>query len=192
MPIHEWSRVDAGVFHHFHQAWIIAITQALNGGLLPPDYYAMAEQRGAGFEPDVLTLKTQSDPELQEPSTNGGPAHHEGGGQVLVAEPTVRIRAETDLDFYRRKQNVVAVRHASGDALVAMVEIVSEPDKPLTLAAYEADGGIRAFVEPLAVGDTLTPMPLYLRPGEYVLVPLEETYQAAWQGVPRRWREVIA
>jgi hypothetical protein len=45
---------------------------------------------------------------------------------VLVAEPPVRIRAETDLDFYRRKQNVVAVRHVSGNQLVAVVEIVSK------------------------------------------------------------------
>ena len=37
--------------------------------------------------------------------------------------------AETDLEFYRRKQNVVAVRHASGDELVAMVEIVSRGNK---------------------------------------------------------------
>jgi hypothetical protein len=22
MPIHDWSRVDAGIFHDFHHAWI--------------------------------------------------------------------------------------------------------------------------------------------------------------------------
>ena len=22
MPIHDWSKVDAGIFHHFHHAWI--------------------------------------------------------------------------------------------------------------------------------------------------------------------------
>ena len=42
-------------------------------------------------------------------------------GRLLVAEPSVRVRAETDLEFYRRKQNVVAVRHVSGDRLVAIV-----------------------------------------------------------------------
>ncbi len=44
MPIHDWSRVDAGTFHHFHQAWTIEITYALNGGELPPRFFAMAEQ----------------------------------------------------------------------------------------------------------------------------------------------------
>jgi hypothetical protein len=58
------------------------------------------------------------------------------------------------------------------------------PGKPLTLAAYVARGNdtITTFVEPLAVGDALPEMPLYLNPNEYVKVPLEATYQAAWAG----------
>jgi hypothetical protein len=34
-------------------------------------------------------------------------------------------------------------------------------------------------------------MPLYLEPGRYVEVPLAETYQAAFDDVPRRWRVMI-
>jgi hypothetical protein len=34
-------------------------------------------------------------------------------------------------------------------------------------------------------------MPLYLEPDEYVLVPLEATYTAAFAEVPRRWRTVL-
>jgi hypothetical protein len=64
-------------------------------------------------------------------------------------------------------------------------------DKPLTLAAYEASELITAYVEPFAVGDVLADMPLFLEPDWYVEVPLEKTYQAAWEGVPRRWREVL-
>jgi hypothetical protein len=30
MPIHDWTRVDAGIFHHFHQSWIPEISRALN------------------------------------------------------------------------------------------------------------------------------------------------------------------
>jgi hypothetical protein len=33
MPIHDWTRVDAGIFHHFHQQWIVAITKVT--GLSP-------------------------------------------------------------------------------------------------------------------------------------------------------------
>jgi hypothetical protein len=35
MPVHDWARVDAGIFHHFHVAWIDEIARALNRGLLP-------------------------------------------------------------------------------------------------------------------------------------------------------------
>ncbi len=44
MAIHDWTRVDAGVFHDFHLAWIGELRRVLNSGLLPPDYYALAEQ----------------------------------------------------------------------------------------------------------------------------------------------------
>jgi hypothetical protein len=64
-------------------------------------------------------------------------------------------------------------------------------DKPLTLAAYESNGGVRAFVEPVAEGDTLIDMPLFLEPGRHVAVPLEETYRTAFDAVPRRWRAVL-
>jgi hypothetical protein len=257
MPIHDWTRVDAGIFHHFHQRWVGAISDVLNQRLLPRQYYALEEQQGGGFEPDVLTLKASGAPEpgdeaaqppVTRPSGNGD-GDDTGGGGIVVAEPPVRITAETGLEFYRRKQNVVAVRHVSGDRLVAIVEVVSKgnklgrkaledfvrkaaeflehrvhllildlqpptprdpqgihgaiwdevagedyvrpSDKPLTLAAYESGAGVRAFIEPVAVRDTLIDMPLYLDPGRYVPVPLEETYQLACSSVPRRWRTVL-
>jgi Protein of unknown function (DUF4058) len=65
-------------------------------------------------------------------------------------------------------------------------------DKPLTVAAYEADDPPKAYVEPVAVGDVLPDMPLFLFPGGHVLLPLEKTYLKAWEGVPARWRKVIA
>jgi hypothetical protein len=65
--------------------------------------------------------------------------------------------------------------------------------KPLTLAAYAAAGAgpVTCYVEPTAVGAVLIPMPLFLDPTHYVNVPLESTYQAAYEGVPRRWKQVI-
>jgi hypothetical protein len=50
---------------------------------------------------------------------------------------------------------------------------------------------VRAFVEPVGVGDVLIDMPLFLDPGRYVAVPLEETYRSAFDDVPRRWRMVL-
>jgi hypothetical protein len=63
--------------------------------------------------------------------------------------------------------------------------------RPLTLASYEADDIKHAYVQPIAVGDPLPPMPIFLDPGWYVDVPLEETYEQAWEGAPRQWREML-
>jgi hypothetical protein len=65
------------------------------------------------------------------------------------------------------------------------------PDKPLTLVAYESALSVRAFIEPVAVGDALPDMPLILEPGGAVDVPLEATYRSAFAAVPRRWRNVL-
>jgi hypothetical protein len=70
-------------------------------------------------------------------------------------------------------------------------DFVPPADKPLTLASYEAVAPPKAYVEPVAVGDVLPDMPLFLAPGGHVQVPLEKTYLAAWEGVPARWRKVL-
>jgi hypothetical protein len=66
--------------------------------------------------------------------------------------------------------------------------------KPLTLAAYSAAGKggmVNCCVEPTSVGSMLIDMPLFLTPERYVNIPLEQTYQAAYDGVPSRWKQVI-
>jgi hypothetical protein len=61
MPVHDWNRVTAGTFHDFHLAWIAELRRALNGGLLPRGYYALAEQVAGEIIPDVLTLQQSPD-----------------------------------------------------------------------------------------------------------------------------------
>jgi hypothetical protein len=63
--------------------------------------------------------------------------------------------------------------------------------EPLTLAAYSAGPIKQAWIEPTAVGRALIDMPLFLEPEIYVNVPLEATYQAAYRGVPQRWKRVL-
>lgn len=43
MPVHDWTRVTGGTFHSFHHGWIAELTRALNGGVLPDDYYALSD-----------------------------------------------------------------------------------------------------------------------------------------------------
>jgi hypothetical protein len=59
MPIHDWTQVEAGTFHHFHQCWVVAIGNALNRGLLPPGYMAMVEQVTGRPSPDIVTLQAR-------------------------------------------------------------------------------------------------------------------------------------
>ena len=245
MPIHDWTKVIAGTFHHFHQAWITELSNALNDGLLPPDHYAMAEQITRPYGPDVLTLQTNGS---HANGATNSPAHSASSKSVALLEkpPKVRVIEESEADMYVKKANRIAIRHASDDRIVAIIEIVSpgnkgsrhamdelldkvwsiidqdihlllidlfpptprDPqgihaliwgdaatappaDQPLTLAAYHAVMPRCAFVEPTSVGTILIDMPLLLDRTYYVPVPLEATYQAAWRGVPQRWKAVL-
>jgi hypothetical protein len=62
---------------------------------------------------------------------------------LVLAPPKLQPTAETDLAFYRRKQNRIAIRHVSGDRIIAMVEIVSPGNKA-------ARNPLRAFVQKAA------------------------------------------
>lgn len=242
MPIHDWTRVDAGIFHDFHHIWITAIRRALNRGLLPPEYYALAEQIAGGLGPDVLTLQRPSNgvPHLSEPM---------GGIALAVAPPQVEFHLRAEADQYAAKAKAVVIRHKSNHQVIAIVEIVSPGNKSnrravrafvdkaremlrggihlllidlfppgprdpqglhkviwdefmdndfelpaarrLTLASYIGGPFPEAFVQPVAVGQALAEMPLFLTLDVYVPVPLEATYQAAWADVPSFWQDVL-
>jgi hypothetical protein len=72
-------------------------------------------------------------------------------------------------------------------------QYLAPPGKPLTLAAYASggEGPVECYVEPTAIGLPLLEMPIFLTPERYVNVPLEQTYQASYVGVPNRWKRVI-
>jgi Protein of unknown function (DUF4058) len=239
MPIHDWTRVSAGIFHDFHQGWTIEIRNRLNSGVLPEGYYAMADQRVSGPEPDIVALR------LRGPDADGG---------LVVAETPPRIkraaRVETESALYARKANRIVIHHQLG-RVVAMIEIVSpgnkdtkhavasfiakavdfigngihflvvdlfppgrrdaqgiaqaiwdelvgEPlgtrptDKLLTVAAYDAGNELTAYVDALAPGDLLPDAPLFLAPGWYVNLPLEQTYSASWDVAPKPIRNLVA
>jgi hypothetical protein len=118
MPVHDWTRVDAGLFHAFHQRWISALCDALNTGCLPPDYFALAEQNIKGPVPDVLTLKLATGPD--EPDS--------GGLAVAAVPPKTRMIRRCEAAIYLDKVNRITVRHRHGD-VVAVVEIVSPGNK---------------------------------------------------------------
>lgn len=64
-------------------------------------------------------------------------------------------------------------------------------DKPLTMAAYQTEPMKTAYVEPIAVGDPLPDMPVFLDGDAYILLPLEETYRATWDVLPAQVRDLF-
>jgi hypothetical protein len=61
----------------------------------------------------------------------------------------------------------------------------------LTLASYIGGAFPEAFVELISVGASLPEMPLFLSPEFYVHLPLEKTYESAWEAVPSYWRDEL-
>ena len=64
-------------------------------------------------------------------------------------------------------------------------------ERPLTVVAYIGGAVVEAFVAHFAVGEPIPQMPLFLTRENYVRVPLEATYMAAWEDVPPQYQEVL-
>jgi hypothetical protein len=63
--------------------------------------------------------------------------------------------------------------------------------KDRLLVSYESGEERAAYVEPVGVGDVLQDMPLFLKSGTHVLVPLESTYQSAWASSSEDMRRAV-
>ena len=128
MPLHDWTRVDAGIFHDFHHAWTAEIRKVLNRGLLPEGYYALSEQVTTAGNPDVLTLHQPDFVSDAEDELSGG-----GVGllttRLLTARPVTRLVASALANNYAGLQRQIAIRHKSGDRVVALIEILSPGNK---------------------------------------------------------------
>ncbi len=232
MPIHDWTRVDAGIYHDFHHEWLSEISRSLNSRLRGTAYYALIEQIGDGMRPDFLTL--------QHPPTKVRSAVNAPKTAFCITDPP---------KWFASKKKAVTIRHVSEHRVVAVLEIVSpgnkdsrsglnsfvrkaqdllaagvhlslvdlfpptprdpegihpvvwgeddgdtfrfDPARPLTCASYIGGLGAPAFVEPVAVGEPLPDPPVFLTGEEYIAVPLEATYQVAFEAVPEFWRDAL-
>ncbi len=240
MPIHDWTKVDAGLFHDFHQDWTIELRRSLNGGLLPPGYVALADQQAGGPIPDVITL--HRGPKNPRSRASGG------GVAVAAAPPQARFIVEFEEDVYAQRANSIRIQHRHGE-VVAVIEIVSpgnknsrtalrafvrkatdlisqgvhllivdlfppstrDPqgihqaisdelggspfelpaDKSLTVVAYRAVPVLTAYIEPVAVGDDLPSLPIFLLDEDYIPAPLETTYRASWAVFPADFKDLL-
>jgi hypothetical protein len=239
MPLHDWTRVPAGLFHDFHQSWSIRIKDALNAGRLPDGVLALVEQRAGPKEADVLAIesgnvadeasgKQGSVTTIERPMTrfvrraaNAAYAQranrivikHHLGRTIAVIEivspgnkdsrAALRDFVEKTTDFLRAGIHVLVIdflpptsRDPAGIHKVIWDEFMEEdftfPDgKDRILASYETGDERTAYVEPIAVGDELPDMPLFLTNRIHVLVPLESTYRATWDATPAMMRTAV-
>jgi hypothetical protein len=129
MPIHDWTSVDANVFHDFHQTWSISIRNALNSGLLPEGYSALVEQHALGMIPDVLALQRR---------TRSKRPNQPHGGVLIPTPPRTRHVLRTK-ELLAAQANRIVIRHRLGD-IVCVLEIVSPGNKGSRSA-------LRSFVE---------------------------------------------
>lgn len=241
MPIHDWTRVDAGTFHAFHLTWICRLAGVLNNGDLPAGFYSMPEQAATLMQMDILTR------ERTARGTAVPLAYVSGGVALTETPPRSRFRFRPNPRrrprLRRYKPKSVVIRHTNDHRVVAVIEIVSQVNKdrrdhvrnlvakvvqcieadigvllihllpatrhdphgihgavwsaydtrgyeppadgPLTLASYIGrPGDPEAFVEPVAVGQDLPDMPLFLSTERYVYAPLAGAYQLAWRELP--------
>jgi hypothetical protein len=146
MPVHDWSRVEAGVYHHFHNLWISRLSDALNSGLLPAEYYALVEQHAGQYVPDILTLHASS---AQPPPGKKSTPGLNGGNVLTISKSPPRVRQQLVAATYRRLRRTLAIRHTSGHRLVAIIEITSPANKDRPGAVAEL---VRKIVELLHHG----------------------------------------
>jgi hypothetical protein len=207
MPIHDWSRVPAGLFHHFHQQWSSRLCDALNAGRLPKGHSALIEAIGR----DAFVQAAEED--AFGPRPNRVALHHPLGKVITVIEivspgnkssqQALRAFVERALRGLQQGIHLLIIdilpptpRDPQGIHKVIWDEVQKVPfelpvAKPLTLAAYTAGRPITAYVEPVAQGGPLPEMAVFLDPETYILAPLEATYLAAWEACPADYREAI-
>ena len=146
MPMHDWTRVEPTIFHHFHQVWSVAIADALNSGLLPKGLSALIERQSPESLPAVERWTR--------------PRSKQSPGGTMTA-PRTRMTVETSEAVQLRRANRVAVRHRLGE-VVCIIEIVSPGNKASKFAlesfVAKTHGFLRAGVNVLLI-DPFPPGP---------------------------------
>lgn len=206
--MHDWTKVEPGIYHILHGAWIYAVADVLNGGLFPPAFYALADQRTGGYETDVLTPRRRLS--VRHVSTHRPVAVVELVSPANTKERdeyTGFVRKAADLieagvhflfvDPYPPPARAAAGLHAAiWKAVTRRVPgrrpFAPPADRPLLAASYCPASDVTAAVQPFAVGEPVPDLPLYLSAdGYHITLPLEATYAAAYSKVPQFWREVL-
>jgi hypothetical protein len=133
MPVHDWTQVDAGVFHDFHLAWIARLKGALNEEILPRPYYALAEPLLGDIGPDVIAVEAaprSGEVPIEPPREEEPRLHHDATEGAVALAPGEILVEEFQPDPYARKARQITIKNAwDGDRVVAVIEVVSGGNK---------------------------------------------------------------
>jgi hypothetical protein len=221
MPIHYWTRVNAGTFHDFIRGWQFDLRRPLNKHILPRGYYTVAEWRHA---PHTET-KAEVGRSFPVSESDARASYARRADRIAVRDETGRVVAVIEVvspgnkdtrhaiasfvrkvvDFLHNGINLVVIdlfpptpRDPDGVHRAIWNELTDEPfaerpaNKPLTVAGYDAGDPLVAYVDNVAVGDALPDVALFLAPGWYINIPLEVTYNRSWEETPQPIRALVA
>jgi len=209
MPIHDWTRVDFGVWHDFLLRWIVKLQLELNTELLPSTYYSLAEN---------VTEPTFGLVSLNEPEAYSAMQRQISirsvDNDALIS--TIQFVSPWDKLTSEAVRRIVdsAIKSLRDGHHLQIVDLfpcnVHDPDgmhsaiwnelgqsdeksslKQPSIVAYSNGETISAYVDPVEVGKALPDMPLFLSEDKYVSVPLNSTYRHSYNGVVGKFRRVV-
>src|SRR5262245_21600472 len=177
MPLHDWTCVDEDVFQAFHTAWIIRLSAALNQGMMPTAYYALAEQHGSQLGADVLRLQGPSKCATARRTLSIRQlGDHRLVAMLEVIAPANKARASDVQEFLDKAESALGCGvhlllvdllppgpHDPRGLPVALWERFSgsaelPPGEAVTLASFIAAKQPQVHLEHVAVGAPLKPM----------------------------------
>jgi hypothetical protein len=132
------------MFHSFHLGFLTRLSATLNGGVLPPDYYALTGEITDPVGPHVVTRHPAGAP-LPETSP-GDPDPPVGARAAEQVPPRVRLTQTLPFHLFRLRPRTrhVVIRQTSDHCIVAVVEVVVPGNKSSRDAA-------RSFAERLTI-----------------------------------------
>lgn len=240
MAMHDWTRVNSSIFHHFHQLWIMHLSESLNGGMLGEQYYVLNELITRTINPDVLALET-ADLDNKE-------AQSRANEQITAFAEAVSKQQDKPAQFVL-KSDALVLRQTDGHSIISIIEIVTpdiknnastmeifiekavaslkkgyhlmivdvfpngehdptgvhgliweriaeEAYKPpagdeRSVVSYESGLTWTPRISSFGVGQSIPDVQLRVSAGNWISVPLGETYDIAFSHMPTCWKSVI-
>jgi hypothetical protein len=190
MPVHDWTRVSDRTFSDFHCSWVLEIKRALKRGIPPDDYYVLVDQQRT-----LAVRHTSGDRivALIEVLSRGNKASQHAL-RTLLDKAIAALDAGIHLlliDVHPpgpRDPNGV---HAALLNEISTKDYTLGEQRRLTAAAYVGGTDVDCFVDHFAVGEPVPRMPLFLTRENYLYVPLEAAYLAAWDDVPPQYQAIL-